>query len=131
MRGELWRLPGQIEHAQLSDTAKEALSSLIFELLKVHGEAYFHFKVGRFKRMHHAWDARILPTPMATFLRSKSWLVVNARDEIVFRRPSECWATRERRRGSGPPRFLDRLPEKFAADIADSTDLADLMFGGN
>lgn len=129
IRGQAWRLPGQIEHAQLSDAAKEALSSLIFEHLKVRGKEFFQFKVGRFERAERAWDARSLPTPMATFLRSKPWLAVNARDEIVFRRPSECWATRERRRGSGPPRFLDRLPEKFAADVAENTSMADLMFG--
>jgi hypothetical protein len=129
MRGHAWRLQGQIEHAHLSDATKEALSSLIFEHLKVRGKAFFQFKVGRFERAERAWDARTLPTPLATFLRSKAWLTVNTRDEMVFRRPSECWATRERRRGSGPARFLDRLLEKFAADIAESTSLADLMFG--
>jgi hypothetical protein len=127
MRGYAWRLPGQIEHAQLSDAAKEALSSLIFEHLKVRGKAFLQFRVGRFERAERAWDARTLPTPLATFLRSKSWLAVNARDEMVFCRPAACWATRERRRA--PPRFLNRLPEKFAADVTDSTGLADLMFG--
>ena len=37
MRGQAWRLPGQIEHDQLPDTAKVALSTLVFDHLKARG----------------------------------------------------------------------------------------------
>lgn len=126
IRGRAWRLPGQIEHGQLQETAKEAFCALIFDYLKVHGSAHLHFRVGRFDRYYEReWDARTLPTPLATFLRSKRWIAASTRDAVGFRRPNECWAARVRR--GGPPQFIEHVPET-AADIVESEELADLAF---
>jgi len=122
---EVWRLPGQIEHKQLTETAKEALCSLIFEHLKTHGDFFFQFEVGRFDRAYRKWDEQTLPTPLAVFLRTKPWIAASTREDVGFRRPSECWLARVRR--GGPPRFLDRLPE-VAVDLVDNSALADLVF---
>jgi len=126
LRGQAWRLPGQIEHDQLLETAKVAFCALVFEHLRVHGGAYFDFEVGRFdRRYQREWDARALPTPLAAFLRSKRWIAASTREGIGFRRPDECWAARVRR--GGPPRFMDRVPET-AADFSENSELADFAF---
>ena len=126
LRGQLWRLPGQVELDQLPESARENLCTLIFEHLKAHGRACFWVKVGRFDRNYEReWDVRTLPTPLASFLRSKPWVAASTREGFGFRRPDECWAARVRR--GGPPRFLDRVPET-AADLVDSSELADLVF---
>jgi hypothetical protein len=126
MEGEAWRLPGQIEHETLPESAREALCALIFEHLKSHGTRYFQFKVARFGRYEREWDLRVLPTPLATFLRAKDWIAATTQDGIAFRGPRECWASRVRR--GGPPRFIDRVPETVA-DFSEGGELVELAFG--
>ena len=126
MKGEAWRLPGQIEHETLPESAREALCTLIFEHLKAHGTRYFHFEVGRFERYEREWDRRVLPTPLATFLLAKAWIAASTQDGIAFRGPRECWASRERR--GRPPRFIDRVPETVV-DFSEGGELVELAFG--
>jgi len=126
MKGEAWRLPGQIEHNALPESARESLCMLIFEHLKAHGMEYFQFEVGRFERYERDWDRRGLPTPLATFLRSKPWIAATSQEGLSFRSPKECWGSRERR--GGPPRFIDRVPEALA-DLSDGDGLSELAFG--
>ena len=127
MKGEAWRLPGQIEHETLPESAKEAFCALIFEHLKVHRVRYFQFEVGRFERYYQReWDLRVLPTPLATFLRAKAWIAASTLDGIAFRRPRECWASRVSR--GGPPSFIDRVPETVA-DFSESGELVEFAFG--
>ena len=127
MKGEAWRLPGQIEHATLQESAKEAFCALIFEHLKVHRVRYFQFEVGRFERYYQReWDLRVLPSPLATFLRAKAWIAASTLDGIAFRRPRECWASRVSR--GGPPSFIDRVPETVA-DFSESGELVEFAFG--
>ncbi|TVS08478.1 MAG: DUF3883 domain-containing protein, partial [Planctomycetaceae bacterium] len=126
MKGEAWRFPGQIEHDDLSEAARETLCILIFEHLKAHGTDHFQFEVGRFERSERNWDRRRLPTPLATFLRSKPWISASSQEGLSFRKPSECWGSRVRR--GGPPRFIDRLPDTIT-DLSDGSGLADLAFG--
>ena len=126
MKGEAWRLPGQIEHETLLESTREALCALIFEHLKAHGTRYFRFEVGRFERYKREWDRQVLPTPLATFLRAKAWIAASTRDGIAFRSPRECWASRVRR--GGPPRFIDRVPDTVA-DLSEGGELAQLAFG--
>ncbi len=126
MKGEAWRLPGQIEHDALPEGAREALCMLIFEHLKAHGTDYFQFEVGRFERYERNWDRRRLPTPLATFLRSKPWIAATSQEGLSFRSPKECWGSRVRR--GGPPRFIDRVPEALA-DLSDGEGLSKLAFG--
>jgi Domain of unknown function (DUF3883) len=125
MKGEAWRFPGQIEYDQIPESARDALSTLIFEHLKAHWDAFFRFELGRFDRYHRDWDTKRLPTPLATFLRSKPWIAANTREGIGFRRSHDCWGARARR--GGPPRFVDRIPE-VAIDLADHSELADFVF---
>ena len=125
MKGEAWRVPGQIEHKTLSESASEALCILLFEHLKAHGTSFFEFEIGRFERNEREWNVQILPTPLATFLRSSAWIAATTQEGIAFRRPKECWASRARR--GGPPRFVDRVPEQMA-DFLDADALAELAF---
>ena len=129
-QNEVWRFPGQIEHESLSDAAKEALCNLVFEHLKVYRTGYFHFEVGRFGRGDaRQWDAQKLPTPLASFLRTKAWIAVTMRNEedgMAFRRPNECWASRTRT--GRVPIFMDRISEAVA-NISDDDALADVVFG--
>ena len=124
MKGEPWRFPGQSEYDQIPESARDALSTLIFEHLKAHRGEFFRFELGRFDRYQRDWDSKKLPTPLATFVRSKPWIAANTREGVGFRRPGHCWAARAR---GGPPRFVDRIPE-IAIDLADHSELADFVF---
>jgi hypothetical protein len=126
MKGEAWRLPGQIEHEALPESARETLCTLAFEHLKAHGPNYFQFEVGRFARYEREWDRQKLPTPLASFLRSKAWIAAATHEGLAFRRPGECWASRLRR--GGPPRFVDRVPDAVV-DFSEGDGLAELVFG--
>ena len=126
MKKEAWRLPGQIEHEKLPESTREALCALIFKHLETYGTDYFQFEVGRFKRNQRDWDRRVLPTPLATFLRAKAWIAASTREGMAFRRPRECWASRVRR--GGPPRFMDRVPDTVA-DFSQGGKLVQFAFG--
>lgn len=125
INGEFWRLPGQIEHDDLSEGTRESLCMLTFEHLKAHGTQFFQLEVGRFERSERNWDRRRLPTPLATFLRSKPWIAATSQRGLSFRSPKECWGSRVRR--GGPPRFIDRVPEALA-DLSDGDGLSELAF---
>ena len=127
IKGKAWRLPGQLEHEKLPRTAKQAFCELVFEHLKTCGNENFTFEIGRFDRYYLYWDHRKLPTPLATFLRSKSWIAADTRDGIGFRRVRECWASRVKR--GGPPKFMDRIHDATIADLAEEDKLAELVFG--
>ena len=126
-RGEAWRLPGQIEHGELPETAKEAFHELAFRHLEDHNAKYLTFNVGRFERAQRDWNQQTLPTPIATFLRSKAWIPVDTHMEPGLRKASESWASRIRQRR--PPRFVERVPDTEARLIEGSEELADLVFG--
>ena len=123
---EARRLPGQIEHEELPEASKEAFCALAFEHLKAHGAKFFAFEIGRFERHYRRdWDRRELPTPLATFLRSKAWIATDTQEEVSFRRVNECWAARTKR--GGPPRFVDRMSSTIV-DFSDDKDLVELAF---
>ena len=125
--GEAWRLPGQIEHAELPDNAKELFHELVFRHLEACNTQYVTFDIGRFERVRRNWDRQRLPTPLATFLRSKAWVAVTAQEEPEFRKGSECWAARTRR--DRPPRFMGRLSDTVSELVEGGEGLADLVFG--
>jgi hypothetical protein len=124
VRGAAWRFAGQVEYEQLSEAAREALCTLLIEHLRAHRTKYFSFRLGRFERVPRERDVSELPTPFATFLRSKPWIAASTRDGIGFRQPSACWVAKARR---GLPRFVDRVPEALAA-FADNLELAEVVF---
>ena len=126
-RGEAWRLPGQIEHGELPEAAKEAFHELAFRHLEEHNAEYLTFEVGRFERVRRDWNKQTLPTPLATFLRSKAWISAGTNEELRFRRSNECWASRMRQ--GRPPRFMERVTDTAAGLVEGSEELADLVFG--
>ena len=127
-KGEAWRLPGQIEHEELSEGSKEMFHELAFRHLETHGAEFLTFDVGRFERSQYYWDERPLPTPLATFLRSRAWIAVGTHEEPVSCRPNQCWAARTRSLGR-PPRFVDRLPDTVAGLVEGNKELSRLVFG--
>ena len=126
-KGEAWRLPGQIEHENLPDIAKETFSELVFKHLETHGTRFLTFRLGRFERARHHWDLRTLPTPLATFLRSKAWVAANTQEQPGFRKANECWAARTKH--GKPPRFLDRVSDTGKDLLEGNEDLANLVLG--
>ena len=126
-RGKAWRLPGQIEHGELPETAKETFHELAFRHLEAHNARYLTFDVGRFDRPQRDWNRQTLPTPLATFLRSKAWIAAGTHEKLAFRKASDCWASRTRQ--GRPPRFLERMPDTAAGLVEGSEELANLVFG--
>ena len=126
-KGAAWRLPGQMEHEELPETAKETFQELAFRHLETHNIRYLTFEVGRFGRPERDWDRQTLPTPLATFLRSTAWIAVGTHEEPVFRKVCECWATRTRR--PRLPRFMECMSDPIASLVESSGELADLVFG--
>ena len=126
-RGEAWRLPGQIEHAELSKFGKDLFHELAFRHLEACGSQYLTFEVGRFERVIRYWDRKVLPTPLATFLRSKAWIVVSTDEEPRFCKARECWAARTKR--DRPPRFMERMSDTVSELVQGSEEFADLVFG--
>ena len=126
-KGSAWRLPGQVEHEELSETAKEALCELALRHIEAHSTNYLTFRIGRFERTPGRWDAHTLPTPLATFLRSKPWIAAEAAHESGFSKPSECWAAR--RKQDRPPRFVNRVRDTVAVLVEANEGLADQVFG--
>ena len=124
---EAWRLPGQIEHTELPDTAKEVFHELVFRHLEACNAQYLTFEIGRFERVRRSWDQQTLPTPLATFLRSKAWIATSTREEPEFRKARECWAARTRR--DRPPRFIGRLSDTVSELVEGNEELEDLVFG--
>ncbi len=126
-RGEAWRLPGQIEHGELPATAKEAFCELAFRHLETYNAKYLKFDVGRFERPRRDWNQQTLPTPLATFLRSKAWIAAGRHNEPTFRKANECWAARTRR--GRPPRFMECVSDTVLGLVEGNQELANLVFG--
>ncbi|OZI28671.1 hypothetical protein CEG14_22225 [Bordetella genomosp. 1] len=103
MRGEAWRIPGQLEHEHLPESAKELLSNLLVTYLKAHGDAHFQFSV------HHKREQQsvTLPTPLYVFLQHGRWPASTRLDQVVFARPCDSWSTTAPR--LHPPRFVARF----------------------
>ena len=125
IKGSAWRLPGQMEYDELSSNAREALCTLIFDHLTTQGKKYLWFSVGRFERYQRDWDFRRLPTPLGVFLRSKAWITAVTQEGSSFRKPKDCWASRQRR--GGPPRFVARVPD-YLISLSQESELAELVF---
>jgi len=124
--GEAWRLPGQIEHSELSSTGKEFFHELVFRHLESSGIRYITFKVGRFDRPAHHRDQQILPTPLAIFLKTKEWIAVSTGGELQFRKARKCWANR--RKSNRLPQFVERVCDPLPELVYGDEEFADLVF---
>ena len=103
LEGECWRLPGQLEHERLPQSARETLSELIIGYLADRGGEHLEFKV----RHWRGFEEVSLPSPLQVFLREGKWTLSFRRDEAFFRRPCETWSTQTARQI--PPRFVERF----------------------
>lgn len=118
LHNEAWRVPGQLEHDQLPESAKEALSNLLVSYLRVHGQSHFEFQV-RHWRGHQSIT---LPTPLYVFLRHGRWPASTRSDKVVFAQPCDSWSTKVARQH--PPRFVAR----FKSEPGAREDLPAILF---
>ncbi|MCA6098158.1 sacsin N-terminal ATP-binding-like domain-containing protein [Bradyrhizobium australafricanum] len=118
LQGEVWRLPGQLEHSWLSPAAREALSDLIVAYLRENGEAHFTFRLSHWRGLQSV----ALPTPLQVFLRESPWPASLRRDEASFDTPSQSWSTTVMRQV--PPRFVPR----FSAEPGSRAVLPAILF---
>ncbi|PAY09313.1 hypothetical protein CK489_08185 [Bradyrhizobium sp. UFLA03-84] len=118
LQGEVWRLPGQLEHSSLSLAAKEALSDLIVAYLRENGAAHFSFRISHWR----GYQSIELPTALQVFLREGCWPASVRRDEASFETPSQSWSTTAMRQV--PPRFVPR----FSAEPGSRTTLPAILF---
>lgn len=103
MHDYAWRVPGQLEHDRLPNSAKGALSDLLIVYLRVHGQRHFEFDI-------RSWNGKqsvTLPTPLSIFLRHGRWPASARSDEVIFARPCDSWSTTVPRQL--PPRFVARF----------------------
>lgn len=123
LNGEIWRLPGQTEHAQLTADVRAALSDLIVAFLREHGDKHFRFSIDHYRRSNRVE----LPTPLAVFLGSAPWVASVRGDDIVFAAPAASWSTTAARQP--PPRFVPRFQSEAGARAALPAILFDPRIG--
>jgi anti-sigma regulatory factor (Ser/Thr protein kinase) len=111
LKGELWRLPGQVEHDEFPNNLKEAFSDLVIKHLEVHFDKFFTARLGRYDRGPTQWNEVEFVTPMGAFLRTAKWLSAELRGEHSFMKCSDCWVSALQRRGV--PRFIPRIPSEM------------------
>ena len=116
--GEIWRLPGQTEHAQLPVDARAALSDLIVAFVRENGDKHFRFSIDPYRRFNRAE----LPTPLAVFLSTAPWVASTKGDDLVFATPAASWSTTVARQL--PPRSVPR----FQSDIGSRAALPSILF---
>jgi anti-sigma regulatory factor (Ser/Thr protein kinase) len=118
LEGECWRLPGQLEHGALPQSAREILSELIVDYLREWGDQQFQFAV----RHWRGGEQIHLPTPLQIFLQEAEWVASVRRDVVSLRTPRQCWSTQVARQI--PPRFVER----FAAEPGHRGSAPPLLF---
>lgn len=118
LKGEVWRVPGQLEFSTLPGPARETLSDLLVTYLRENTDAGFTFSVVH-KR---GFESVELPTPLQVFLREGEWLASFCRDDVVFDTPSRSWSTKVSRQV--PPRFVPRL----GLDASSRANLPSILF---
>lgn len=118
LSGEVWRLPGQLEHSALPASAREAFSDLLVAYLRGQGDAHFVFSVIHVR----GFEQVELPTPLQIFLREGEWVASVRRDEITFSNPRASWSTTVLRQV--PPRFVPR----FGAEASARAGFPPLLF---
>lgn len=121
MRGEAWRVPGQFEHEQLPDSAKELLSNLLVAYLKTSKNVHFQFSIAHWR----GHQSVTVPTPLYSFLQDGRWLASARADELVFARPCDSWSTTVARQH--PPRFVAR----FKSEPGVREELPSILFDPN
>lgn len=121
-RGEAWRLPGQSIVERLSEDGRKRFAVIVLKHLEQFGTDHLWFRLGRFDREERLHDARLLRTPLHTFLMTAVWLPITTRGDDGFVKVSDGWLLTDRR---SDPKFVPRVPE----DIADYLTTDGKAFG--
>ncbi|MFL6846315.1 MAG: sacsin N-terminal ATP-binding-like domain-containing protein [Allosphingosinicella sp.] len=124
-RGDLWRVPGQVEHTQLPPEARQRLAELILILLAHEDQHWLHWKLGRYERWGTDQNECVLYTPAAIFIAGAPWMPIDGEADR-FERPSRLWWSSDRRQR--PPRYVDRPRERLAELIEEEKHLSAAMF---
>jgi hypothetical protein len=124
-KGELWRIPGQIEHSKLPTEARHRLAELIMIQLANEDQQWLRWKLGRYERWGAEQNECTLHTPAAAFIALARWMPVDG-ETGRFERPSSLWWSTERKQR--PPRYVDRPRERLAELIDEEKHLSSAMF---
>jgi hypothetical protein len=123
-KGELWRIPGQVEHARLPPEARERLAELILVSLRDRDRGWLTWHLGRYERWERDWNEERFPTPAASFIASAAWMPVAGEAER-FEAPGDLWFVAERRQRSH--RFVPQPLERLVEMIEDDPQLQAVM----
>lgn len=126
-RGELWRLPGQLEHQQLPPEARERFADLIVVMLGNEDRDWLRWRLGRYDRWESDWNEVCPHTPAGAFVLTAPWVPVDGSDED-FKRLNELWATSNA--GARVPRYVPRPRERLADAIQGDQWMSKLLIGG-
>lgn len=126
LKGEFWRLPGQIDYGEFPDHLRSAFYELLVHHIACHRSKFLFARVGRYRRSERDWDERRIVTPLGAFLRSEEWLHGEIRGERMFLSPGQCWASRTKR--PGVPAFMPRLSDD-ARVLVDRDEVAKIVLG--
>jgi len=110
----IYALPGQAEHAIMSDRAKAAYAKLVVAAL---ADMPATFLITTLSRTSGYSDTLALPSPVAAFLRLAEWVPVGGAEEVRWRRPSACWFAP---RSEQLPRFVARI-DRPVRDVLDAS----------
>jgi hypothetical protein len=124
-KGELWRIPGQVEHAALPLEAKQRLAELLLAHLSDKDQSWLRWHIGRYERWGDEKNETEFLTPAATFIAHERWMPIEGSADR-FARPSDLWSSTDRKQR--PPRFVERPRERLAELIDDEKLLAAAMF---
>lgn len=126
-KGELWRLPGQLEHERMPPEARERLADLVLVTLVQGGRDWLRWRLGRYDRWEGEWNEVRPYTPAGSFVLSAGWVPVDGSDED-FGTLDKLWATSNA--GARVPRYVRRPRERVADVIQGDQRLTKLLIGG-
>lgn len=107
-------IPGQADHGKFSDAAKQAFARLIANRIPTLSQDWLATIL---RRTQGNYDTARWPSPLLGFLRQAEWVPVLVDDNVVWKRPSDCWY--------GPrtdplPRFVPRI-DRSLRDLIDAS----------
>lgn len=112
---QIWRLPGQSHHGQLSDEGALDYALLLLSHVSRFGAHYMTFTIVPW----HRRERKELATPLGVFLRQAEWLPAAGADLAQRLAPSDLW-WRRTRAGGIIPRVLGRPHEEVRQQISDA-----------
>ena len=123
-KGELWRIPGQVEHASLPTETRERLAEMILVSLQDRDRGWLTWRLGRYERSERDWNEEVFQTPAASFIASAAWMPIAGEAERC-EAPGKLWFVAERRQRSH--RFVPQPLERLVEMIEDDSQLRAVM----